>query len=221
MSTTARTYPIDGIFGAAMRIFGLFGVSAILAIYADHVASTDGISMRFGGYAAWAFWTPTFTSLLSFALGLRGLYWLLVTAVLNDQQIVLWRRNLALEFMIGGLGLGCLLLGNVPGMASDLGPFGMIAVIIGACFAGNPQATLIDGVQRRVVVSGLLLSKRLPYATSDIAPLCVYNTRTRRQSWYVGWKNLPISPEVERDEAYRVARYVGDRTSGSPLMQAA
>lgn len=218
-SNFGRTHPPDAVVGVAMRIFTLGGLALGLGLYAASIAIADGISTRFSGYRAWVFFIPALSAFGAASFALRTSYWFVRGLTVSQRQFMTWRRNLLAEMLFTGMGGFCVAVGNVPGMAIDLGPFGLIAVIAGLAFLGSPQAVLIDGERRRILKSGFFYASSFSLDTAEIAPLCVRernrNTGSVFESWHLGDRHDPITGAIPRDEAYRLAAYVVART-GAP-----
>lgn len=220
MADFGKNYPLDGIVGAVLRVLTLGAIAFLLGTYASTIAATEGISFDFGRYRAWVFFIPAFTAAGSGVFALRTTYWIVAGLTAGEKQLMVWRRSLLLELLYTGLGGFCLLLGNVPGMAWDLGPFGMIVVIVGLGFLGNPQAVLIDGASRRFVTSGFFYASVVPFGPAALGPLCIVSRPSGYQSWYLGLGGLALSPPITREEAERVAVYARARTGFGPAAPA-
>ena len=213
--TFDKSHPILSVVGVSLRALALASMAVMLGTYASFIAGTEGISTDLGRYRAWVFLTPALAALGSALLATRTTYWLVRGMLASDRQFVSWRRGVPLEIITTGVGGFCVMLGNVPGMAWDLGPLGAILVLIGLAFVANPQATLIDGERGRIVVSGVLYAAVVPFTSAVIAPLCIVTRNRGGQSWHLGLNSMDISPEITRDEAFGLAAWVVART-GAP-----
>lgn len=207
-----KAQPLDGLFGALLRNLGLLGIGALFGLAALGTALTDGVSLELGRYRAWVFFVPAITALLSLAAGLRGAWWVTLGLTASERQFLLCQRNLLQEILFGGIGGMCLVLGNIPGMAMDLGPFGLLLVLTGIGFLAGPQAIFIDGERQQILVSGILRADRRPFGNTTIRPICEISRPSGFKAWYVGLNAVERSGAISEELAIRIAAYVRART---------
>lgn len=207
-----KAQPLDGLLGALLRNLGLLGLGALFGLAAMQTALTDGVSLELGRYRAWVFFVPAITALLSLAAGLRGAWWVTLGLTASERQFLLCQRNLLQEMLFGGIGGVCLVLGNIPGMAMDLGPFGLLLVLTGIGFLAGPQAIFIDGERRQILVSGILWADRRPFGNTTIRPICEISRPSGFKAWYVGLNAVDRSGAISEEQAMRIAAYVRART---------